>query len=66
MEKITKLGAESSPVWDTLETYARAQIQQFVQRLLEEEVDAVLGRPKSDRRGGRDDHGAAPARAGSR
>ena len=50
MEKITKLGAESSPVWDTLETYARAQIQQFVQRLLEEEVDAVLGRPKSERR----------------
>ena len=50
MEKITKLGPESSPVWDTLETYARTQIQQFVQRLLEEEVDAVLGRPKSERR----------------
>jgi len=40
-----------SPVWATLEAYARAQIQQFVQRLLEEEVDALLRRGKSERRG---------------
>lgn len=65
MRKITIAGAESSssaspeeaedssaksPVWQTLETYARGKIQQFVQRLLEEEVDDLLGRKKSERR----------------
>jgi len=43
-------GAAASPLWETLETYAREHIQQFVQRLLEEEVDALLGRAKSERR----------------
>lgn len=42
--------AASRPLWATLETYAREHIQQFVQRLLEEEVDALLGRAKSERR----------------
>lgn len=42
--------AAASPLWATLETYAREHIQQFVQRLLEEEVDALLGRGKSARR----------------
>jgi len=54
MEKITKTARESSasgPLWETLEQYARGEIQQFVQRLLEEEVDALLGRTKSERRG---------------
>ena len=58
MRKITTAGAESSPVqghsqtplWETLETYARGEIQQFVQRMLEEEVDDLLGRKKSERR----------------
>lgn len=53
MKKITQItagGAESSPLWETLETYARGEIQQFVQRLLEEEVDDLLGRKKSERR----------------
>lgn len=50
MEKITEVGAASSPAWATLETYARAQIQEFVQRLLEEEVDMLLGRRRSARR----------------
>jgi len=53
MKKITTEGAASSPMgsplWETLEAYARAQIQQFVQRLLEEEVDDLLGRAKSER-----------------
>lgn len=39
-----------SPLWETLETYARGEIQQFVQRLLKEEVDDLLGRKKSERR----------------
>jgi transposase-like protein len=50
MKKIITAGAESSPLWETLETYARGEIQQFVQRLLEEEVDDLLGRKKSERR----------------
>lgn len=50
MEKITNASGESSPLWESLETYAREQIQHFVQRLLEEEVDALLGRKKSERR----------------
>ena len=52
MRKITTAGVESSPVqtplWETLETYARGEIQQFVQRMLEEEVDDLLGRKKSE------------------
>jgi putative transposase len=50
MSKIIEEPAASSPVWETLETYACEQIQQFVQRLLEEEVDALLGWTKSERR----------------
>ena len=46
MDKISEGGAASSPLWETLEGYAREQIQQFVQRLLKEEVDALLGRQK--------------------
>lgn len=37
-------------MWETLETYARGEIQQFVQRLLEEEVEDLLGLKKSERR----------------
>lgn len=50
MEKITNATEASSPLWETLESYARAEIQGFVQRLLEEEVEALLGRRKSERR----------------
>jgi putative transposase len=54
MKKITTEGAASSPtgspLWDTLETYARVQIQQFVQRLLEEGGEALHGRQKRERR----------------
>lgn len=46
-----------SPLWETLETYARGEVQQFVQRLLEEEVDNLLGRKKSERRGAEDSPG---------
>jgi len=50
VSKIIDGSAASSPLWETLETHAREQIQHFVQRLLEEEVDALLGRRKSERR----------------
>ena len=52
MRKINTSQAESStangPLWKTLEIYARGEIQQFVQRLLEEEVDE-LARPEEVR-----------------
>ena len=50
MEKITAARAASSPLWETLETYAREHLQHVVQRLLEEAVEALLGRAKSERR----------------
>lgn len=55
MRKITNAGtgasAGTSPQWETLERFARQEIQQFLQRLLEEEVEELLGRKKSERRG---------------
>lgn len=42
--------AAASPLWEQLEGYAREKIQEFVQQLLEEEVDDLLGRKKSERR----------------
>jgi putative transposase len=66
MRKIATAGAESStppnpandiendieaePVWESLETFARGGMQRLMQRVLEEEVDAVLGRRKSEHR----------------
>ena len=54
MEKNPFVSAASSPaarpLWETLETYARGEIQGFLQRVLEEEVEALLGRKKSERR----------------
>lgn len=59
MKKITKTstacGVSSPPAshtWETLEVFARGEVQQFIQRLLEEEVDDLLGRKKSERRSG--------------
>mgnify|MGYP001551398901 CR=1 FL=1 len=43
-------GSEHGPVWESLETFARGGMQRLMQRVLEEEVDAVLGRRKSERR----------------
>jgi putative transposase len=40
----------SREIWVQLEAMAREQIQRFVQRLLEEEVTALVGRAKSERR----------------
>ncbi|MGH7625560.1 MAG: IS256 family transposase [Gemmatimonadaceae bacterium] len=67
MKKITMDGAASSPgespVWETLETYARERIHQFVQQMLEEEVDDLLGRKKSERRSDADAAGYRNGRA---
>lgn len=49
-EQSTEIGVSSSCVWDRLEDFARAHVQQFIQALLEEEVTDLLGRVKSARR----------------
>src|SRR5215471_7552785 len=50
-EKSTAGVAASSPTWETLEVFARQSMQQLLQRMLEEEVDGVLGRARYERRG---------------
>ena len=64
MTKMLPPAAVSRPAWDTLETFARTHVQAFIQQLLEDEVTALLGRPKSARRtpldapvGSRNGHG---------
>ena len=41
----------SSVTWENMDTWVRAQVQGFIQQVLEEEVTAFLGRQKSQRRG---------------
>jgi putative transposase len=53
-QKTTRQSSSSSQVWERLEVFVREQIQQFIQALLEEEVTALLGRPKSARRAAAD------------
>lgn len=64
MTKMLQGPARSSPTWETLEVFARTQVQGFIQQLLEDEVDELLGRRKSERRaavdglaGSRNGHG---------
>lgn len=42
------------PAWETLEMFARMQVQGFIQQLPEDEVAELLGRAKSERRTGVD------------
>ena len=49
-KKNTETVAASSPTGETLEAYARQSMQQLLQRMLEEEVDGVLGRGRYKRR----------------
>jgi putative transposase len=49
-EQSTKERFGSRTVWESLEAMARERIQEFVQSLLEEEVTALVGRRKSERR----------------
>jgi putative transposase len=52
MKKIeaTTSASMSATAFDSLEVFARAQIQDWLQRLLEEEVDELLGRGRYERR----------------
>jgi putative transposase len=49
-QQTTRQPSSSSQMWERLEVFVREQIQRFIQALLEEEVTALLGRPKSARR----------------
>ena len=49
-EKSTRDRFGSRELWESLEEMARGRIQEFVQTLLEEEVTALVGRSKSERR----------------
>ena len=49
-KKIGEGPVESRPVWETLESYARAQVRKVIQGLLEDEITEFLGRAKSERR----------------
>lgn len=44
----------SRVIYEALEEIVRLKVQEFIQDILEEEVEAVLGRKKSERRGGVD------------
>lgn len=51
MEKrITEKGAGSSVAFEEMESWLRAQMQELIQRVLEEEVTEFLGRERSQRR----------------
>lgn len=50
VEKTTEPRFGSRTAWDELEAMAREHIQRFIQELLEEEVTALVGRRKSERR----------------
>jgi putative transposase len=49
-EKTTETGEESRAEWATLEAFARQGMQGLLQRVLEEEVDELLGRGRYERR----------------
>lgn len=49
-EQSTGTEVESRSLWNHLEEFVRSHIQQFIQRLLVEEVTMRLGRAKSERR----------------
>jgi transposase-like protein len=49
-EQSTKERFGSRTIWESLESMARERIAEFVQMLLEEEVTALVGRSKSERR----------------
>jgi len=51
----------STVVWDNLDEFVRQQIQSVLQALLDEEVNAFLGRLKSQRRAADAATGSAPA-----
>jgi len=55
MGKQTTTGSQASRiVWNNLEEMVRGKVREFIQTLLEDEITELLGRGKSERRGGLD------------
>ena len=52
-QKITREESSSINPYEALESWARAKVQDFIQRLLEQEVEEFIGRAKSERQVGR-------------
>ena len=50
MLKIDIPTSTSSPTWTTLEAFIREQVQTCLQRVLDEKVEALLGRGRHERR----------------
>ena len=50
-QESTRLENSSINPYEALESWARANVQDFIQTLLEEEMNAFIGRAKSQRRG---------------
>lgn len=51
MSKVARTEVRApSPGWEELEAFARAHVQAFIQRLVDEEIGELLGRGKSERR----------------
>jgi transposase-like protein len=50
----------SKVVWESLESFVRGEVQQFIQALLEEEVTELLGRARSERRSNSERTKSAP------
>ena len=48
-EQTTEEESASINPYEALESWARANVQDFIQRLLEEEIDEFIGRAKSER-----------------
>jgi hypothetical protein len=61
-KKSTEIVQESSVTWDTLEAFARAGMQRWLQRLLEEEVTGLLGRGRHERQAAVDGCARVPER----
>lgn len=53
-DRSTERLIESRPSWEDVEAFARQRIQTWFQRLLEEEVEELLGRARYARRDGID------------
>ena len=61
MKEVTAFPTSASKVcWDNLESFARGEIQKFLQGLLEAEITELLGRGKSQRREPAEGAAAAP------
>ena len=48
-ESITEMGKQSRTTYEALEAMVRSKVQEYIQEILEEEIEVFLGRKKSER-----------------